>query len=320
MGTRQRLITSARGFAILVAAAPGFAVAQSPEAPPNGTPECVGLLGHGSVSSRGRTTSGLARRPDTGGNGSQPPLRTDDGCDVDHRARHRKSPALQSDLWNYDPLSFVTIDYTHAWFEGGDAGDGTTLALAASKSLSDAQQPTFVALWGHFGRANDELTLPDFGGRAVGLRQHWYRGGVMVGIDYSHPWFERAREKTLSSHPAGPRRTGADVDRRRRLYGLLGYEYNDIELTLPDGFRMDRDSRGMLYGAGVLLQYTARSMVDLRVIRVNYEDETARFTTYAARNDYLLGAGVVLATGMSYSASPSADTMALHVGLTWMFE
>ena len=83
---------------------------------------------------------------------------------------------------------------------------------------------------------------------------------------------------------------------------------------------MDRDSEGILYGAGVLLQYTARGMVDLRILRVNYEDETARFTTYSARNDFLPGAGIVLTAGASYSAPPSADATALHVGLTWMFE
>ena len=78
----------------------------------------------------------------------------------------------------------------------------------------------------------------------------------------------------------GASESEADVDRHRRLYGLLGYEYNVIELTLPGGISMDRDSEGILYGAGVLLQYTARGMVDLRILRVNYEDETARFTTY----------------------------------------
>jgi hypothetical protein len=210
-------------------------------------------------------------------------------------------PPSESDLWNHDPLSFVTVDYTHAWFEGGDAGDGTTLSLAASKSLGDAQTPNFLALWGHAGRADDELALPDFGGLAVGLGQQWYRLGVMAGVDTSHAWFEGR-------------------DRHRRFYGLLGYEYNDIELTLPGGPSIDRDSSGLLGGAGVLLQYAARSMVDLRVLRVNYEDETARFTTWTARNDFLLGAGIALAAAVSYSASPSADTTALHVGLTWMFE
>ncbi|WP_428277226.1 hypothetical protein [Candidatus Palauibacter sp.] len=95
--------------------------------------------------------------------------------------------------------------YTYAWFEGGDAGDGTTLALAASKNLSDSLQPTFVALWGHFGTADDEVArpLPGFGEVDVGLRQNWYRGGVNFGFDYSHSWIEGADAGRAAALRAG---------------------------------------------------------------------------------------------------------------------
>lgn len=137
------------------------------------------------------------------------------------------------DLSRYDPMSFVAVDYTYARFDGGDAGDGTTLSIAASRTVLEADwQPTFLAIWNHFGSADDELALANFGGQKVGLRQRWLRAGVMAGIDLSHEWFENAPE------------------RHRRVYALLGLEYNDIQLSLH-GLEVDRDTDGILAGGGL---------------------------------------------------------------------
>lgn len=210
------------------------------------------------------------------------------------------------DLGNHEPLSFAIIDYTRVWFEDGEAGDGTTLALAASKRLDDTYQPTFAGVWGHFGRADDELALSAFGGVDIGLRQYWYRGGVTAGIDFSHPWFSG----------------GGRTSRHRRLYVLLGYEHNDAQFTLPGGISVDRNLNGVVSGVGALLQYNARNTLDLRVSRVNYgqEDEYASFTTYEIRNDYLWAAGLAVSVGWSYSSAETASATAVHLGLKWLFE
>lgn len=211
----------------------------------------------------------------------------------------------QNGLADYDPLTFAYADYTYAWFDNGDAGDGVTFSAAASRRFLESEEhPYFAAVSGHFGRADDELALPHFGGAVVGLRQNWYRIGVTGGIDLSHRWFDSAQRP----------------DWHRMLYGVLGWEQNDIVTSIPGLFTVDRDAAGIFAGVGALLQYTPRNMVDLRVFRVNYDDRTARFTTYLVRNDYLLGRGIALSAGVSYHKSSSVDTAAVHVGLTWLFK
>lgn len=216
------------------------------------------------------------------------------------------APAAGEDWADYDPFSFVNANYAAALFGSGDAGSGTTLGVSVSQSFGlsgrvqrpdgeTAPSPFFLAVLGQASQADDELALPEFGGADVQLRQVIYRGSLVLGYNRQI------------------------LGQRRTFFGLLGWETNDLRTSFGP-LVFESEVGGLVYGAGVFVQNTRRNAVDVRIVRIEYEEsDRASYTTYGVRNNYLLGSGFVWSVGVSLNESPSIDTRALHCEVSWLF-
>lgn len=188
-------------------------------------------------------------------------------------------------------LDLVNLEYVYADFE---TGSGKTLSFAGSTVVFESDSaPAFVALFGRVGSAQDDLALAELVDIDFRLQQRWYRAGALAGIDISSD------------------------DRERKVYGILGYEYNDVDLIFPFGFSQADRYKGEILGAGALLQYSSRNTLDFRGFRVRYADPLGRYTTWELQNYHKRG-WWGLSTGISYNKS-SVDSVAVHIGLSLYF-
>ncbi len=204
------------------------------------------------------------------------------------------APAVGQDFKDKDPFSFLGVSYTYARFDGGDAGDGVTRGVAASKSYGIPDRPLFLAGFAQFSRADDELKLVEFGGIKSQIEQNILRMGLMAGWEFGD-------------------------DKHLTAYALAGREGNVLTATVM-GFENEDSYNGWVYGGGALFQITERNLVDLRVVDINYsESETASYNTFSFTNYYLAG-DLAVSVGVSYNGSPSVDTTAVHLGLTLLFD